>query len=106
MKRSIALLALLLALVGAPSCAKAVSATIDDDPSITMRVKTLLVNDQRLGIQRIDVDTFKGIVTLSGRVDTKEDEQKAIEIARKGKGVIDVKSTMQIGSSAPTTPRF
>ena len=103
MKRSIAVLALSLALVSVTSCAKAVSTTFDD-PSITMRVKTLLVNDQRLGVQRIDVDTFRGVVTLSGRVETKEDEQKAIELARKGKGVVEVKSTLQIGS-VPTTPR-
>jgi osmotically-inducible protein OsmY len=46
---------------------------------------------------RIDVDTFKGVVTLSGRVKTKAEEEKAIELARTIKGVVDVKSTLTIG---------
>ncbi|MBA3888721.1 MAG: BON domain-containing protein, partial [Acidobacteria bacterium] len=45
---------------------------------------------------RIDVDTFKGVVTLSGRVKSKEEEQKAIELARQIRGVTDVRSTLQI----------
>ena len=45
---------------------------------------------------RIDVDTFKGVVTLSGRVKTKEEEAKAMELARKIRGVTDVKSSLQI----------
>ena len=48
---------------------------------------------------RIDVDTFKGLVTLSGRVKSKDEETKAIALARQIKGVTDVKSTLQINSS-------
>ena len=54
------------------------------------------MNDPVVGGLRIDVDTFKGVVTLSGRVKTKDDETKAIELARKIKGVTDVKSTLLI----------
>ena len=43
----------------------------------------------------------RGRVTLSGRVKTKQDEQKAIELARKIRGVADVKSTLQIEQQAP-----
>jgi len=77
------------------ACGKAVSDTIDD-ATITTRVKTMFVNDPSIVMARIDVDTFKGIVTLSGRVKTKQEEQKAIELARKVRGVTDVKSTLQI----------
>jgi len=77
------------------ACGKSVSDTIDD-ATITTRVKTSFVNDPAVGLMRIDVDTFKGIVTLSGRVKSKQEEQKAIELARKVRGVVDVKSTLQI----------
>lgn len=77
------------------ACGKSVGDTIDD-ATITTRVKTALLNDPDVGGLRIDVDTFKGVVTLSGRVKTKEEETKAIALARKISGVTDVKSTLQI----------
>ena len=77
------------------ACGKTVGETIDD-ATITTRVKTSLLNDPDVGGLRIDVDTFKGVVTLSGRVKTKEEEAKAVALARKIGGVSDVKSTLQI----------
>jgi osmotically-inducible protein OsmY len=77
------------------ACGKTVGETIDD-ATITTRVKTSLLNDPVVGGSRIDVDTFKGVVTLSGRVTTKEEEAKAIALARKINGVTDVKSSLQI----------
>ena len=77
------------------ACGKSVGETIDD-ATITTRVKTSLLNDPDVGGMRIDVDTFKGVVTLSGRVKTKEEEAKAVTLARKIGGVSDVKSALQI----------
>ena len=85
----------LLAPIALAGCGKTVGETIDD-ATITTRVKTAFINDEQVGALRIDVDTFKGVVTLSGRVKTKAEEQKAITIARSIKGVLDVKSTLQI----------
>ena len=76
-------------------CGKTVGETIDD-ATITTRVKTAYINDPVVGALRIDVDTFKGVVTLSGRVKSKDEEQKAIQLARSIKGVTDVRSTLQI----------
>jgi len=90
------ILAFVLAVILSASCAKTVGSTIDDG-SITTRVKTALIAEPSVGIQKIDVDTFKGVVTLSGRVPTKEMEQKAIELAKAIKGVVDVKSSLAIG---------
>jgi hyperosmotically inducible periplasmic protein len=100
MKKYSTLTSVLLALaVIAPmlaaGCGKTVGETIDD-ATITTRVKTALLNDPDVGGLRIDVDTFKGIVTLSGRVKTKDEEAKALALARKIGGVVDVKSTLQI----------
>jgi hyperosmotically inducible protein len=77
------------------ACGKSVGDTIDD-ATVSTRVKTALLNDPVVGGLRIDVDTFKGVVTLSGRVRTREDEAKAIELARKVGGVADVKSSLLI----------
>jgi osmotically-inducible protein OsmY len=77
------------------ACGKSVGDTIDD-AGITTRVKTVLLSDPDIGTQRIDVDTFKGVVTLSGRVKSKDEETKAVGLARKIDGVTDVKSTLQI----------
>lgn len=89
------LLALVLALPLFAACGKTVGETIDD-ATVTTRVKTAFINDPMVGALRIDVDTFKGVVTLSGRVKSKAEEDKAIAIAKSITGVTDVKSTLQI----------
>jgi hyperosmotically inducible protein len=98
--RAVMLCVALIAPLMLAACGSSVSNTIDD-ATITTRVKTSFVNDPVVGAQRIDVETFKGVVTLSGRVKTKQDEQKAIELARKIRGVTDVKSTLQIEQQPP-----
>lgn len=93
---TVILLALALAApLGLAGCGKTVGETIDD-ATITTRVKTSLLNDPDVGGLRIDVDTFKGVVTLSGRVRSKAEENKAVALARKIGGVSEVKSTLLI----------
>lgn len=77
------------------ACGKTVGETIDD-ATITTRVKTALLNDPDVGGLRIDVDTTMGVVTLNGVVKSKDEEAKAIAVARKIGGVKDVKSTLQV----------
>jgi osmotically-inducible protein OsmY len=94
------LIHLLLAALVVPlllsACGHAISTT-SDDATITVRVKTALLNEPDVAIARIEVDTFKGVVTLSGTVKSKEDEAKAIAAARRINGVTDVKSNLKIG---------
>jgi hyperosmotically inducible protein len=97
-----------LALSLLPACSPKLSHAPADDLTITTRVKTALLNDPDITAPRIDVETVKGIVTLSGRVASKQEEQRAIDVARKVPGVADVKSTLQIqpeatGSRQPAT---
>lgn len=80
---------------GAAARSGSVSSAIDD-ATITARVKTVFINDPVVSIARIDVETFKGVVTLSGRVKSKDEEAKAVALARTIRGVTDVKSTLQI----------
>ena len=89
------ILATLIAMPIATGCGKTVGETIDDT-TITTRVKTAMLNDPNVGGLRIDVDTFKGVVTLSGRVKSQAEHDKAIQVARSISGVVDVKDGLQI----------
>jgi len=89
------LLALLLAVPLTVACGKTVGETIDD-ATITTRVKTAMLNDKDVGGLRIDVDTFKGVVTLSGRVKTQAEKDQAMAIARRTDGVVEVKDALQL----------
>ena len=44
----------------------------------------------------INVETFKGVVQLSGFVSSKADKGKAVEVARGVKGVKSVKDDMRV----------
>jgi osmotically-inducible protein OsmY len=89
---SIAALALAVTVAG---CGRTVGETIDDT-TITTRVKTAMLNDPAVGGLRIDVDTFKGVVTLSGRVKSPAERDQAIALARQVGGVVEVKDALQI----------
>jgi hypothetical protein len=77
------------------ACGKSVGNAIDD-ATITARVKTALLNDPEIAGLKIDVDTFKGVVTLSGSVQSPSHATKAMAIAMRTPGVTDVKSTLQV----------
>ena len=90
-----AVLALALVLPLTAACGKTVGETIDDTTTTT-RVKTAMLNDPAVGGLRIDVDTFKGVVTLSGRVKSTAERDQAIAIARRTEGVVEVKDALQV----------
>ena len=94
--RVITRLACSLALVAAMARCGAATVDTSDDATISTRVKIAMLGDPDLGTERIDAHTFKGVVTLKGSVKSKQEEQHAIEIARKMKGVRDVKSELRI----------
>jgi hyperosmotically inducible periplasmic protein len=80
---------------GPPPRRTSVSGSLDD-ATITVRVKTALLNDPAVGALKIDVATSEGVVTLSGTVKSSNEEQAALTLARKVEGVRDVKSTLKI----------
>jgi osmotically-inducible protein OsmY len=49
-----------------------------------------------LSVNEINVETFKGVVQLSGFVSSHADISKAIEVARNVKGVKSVKNDMRV----------
>jgi osmotically-inducible protein OsmY len=67
-----------------------------DDTAITTKVKAAIFNEPTLKSAEINVETFKGVVQLSGFVSSRDDIAKAVEIARSVKGVTSVKNDMQL----------
>ena len=67
-----------------------------DDSVITTKVKTLLAEDDFLKSFQIGVETYKGVVQLSGFVDSQKAVDKAVEITRTVKGVESVKNDLVV----------
>jgi osmotically-inducible protein OsmY len=65
-----------------------------DDSVITTKVKSQLAADDFLKSFQINVETYKGIVQLSGFVDAQKAVDKAVKIARSVKGVKSVKNDL------------
>jgi len=65
-----------------------------EDSVITAKVKTAVFEEPSLKSAEINVETYKGIVQLSGFVRSRADINKAVEVARKVKGVTSVKNDM------------
>lgn len=65
-----------------------------DDSVITTKVKTLLANDDFFKSFQISVETYKGIVQLSGFVNSQQAVDQAGQIARSVQGVNSVKNNL------------
>jgi osmotically-inducible protein OsmY len=67
-----------------------------DDTVLTTKVKAAVFNEPTLKSTEINVETFKGVVQLSGFVNSQADINKAVEIAREVPGVRSVKNDMRV----------
>ena len=67
-----------------------------DDSVITTKVKAAIFNDSTLKVNEINVETFKGVVQLSGFVNSQADINKAVQVARGVAGVKSVKNDMRL----------
>jgi len=67
-----------------------------DDSAITTKVKAAILNEPGLKVSEINVETFKGVVQLSGFVSSRDDVNSAIRVARAVNGVKSVKNDMQL----------
>jgi hyperosmotically inducible protein len=67
-----------------------------DDGLITTQVKAKLVGDSRTSAQQINVETQRGVVQLSGFVDSNDSKARAAELARQVTGVTNVRNDLEI----------
>ena len=67
-----------------------------DDSLITTKVKAAIFNEPDLKSAEINVETFKGVVQLSGFVSSQAAVNKAVQVTRTVAGVKSVKNDMRI----------
>ena len=67
-----------------------------DDTVITSKVKAAILEEPGLKSAEVNVETYKGVVQLSGFVSSQASVNKAAEIARGVHGVKSVKNDMRV----------
>ena len=67
-----------------------------DDSVITTKVKSTIFHEPGLKSSEINVETFKGVVQLTGFVNSQADINRAVELARSVSGVKSVKNDMRL----------
>jgi len=88
---------LLASLLGCASTATQESAgEFIDDTWITARVKASLVQDPDVRATEVNVETFKGVVQLSGFVSSDAAKDQAVRIAQSTRGVTSVHNDIRV----------
>jgi len=67
-----------------------------DDSVITSKVRAALLNEPNLNSVDINVETFKGVVQLSGFVNSQAQINRALAVTRTIGGVYSVKNDMRL----------
>ncbi|MFO1389133.1 BON domain-containing protein [Cellvibrio sp.] len=67
-----------------------------DDTVITTKVKAAILQEPSLKVAEINVETFKGVVQLSGFVESQADINTAVRVASAVGGVKSVKNDMRL----------
>jgi osmotically-inducible protein OsmY len=90
--------ALMVTLVAACAGSRTQASTGEylDDSVITSKVKAKLLEDKEVSGLAVNVETFKGVVQLSGFAKTEAERQKAVQLARSVGGVKDIKNDIRL----------
>ena len=92
-----ALLIAFISLVGCASTSKHEgTGEYVDDTVITSKVKYAIMSEDTLKSAEINVETYKGVVQLSGFVSTDKEIAKAVEVTKAVKGVKSVRNDIHI----------
>jgi hyperosmotically inducible protein len=67
-----------------------------DDSGITIKIKALFVKDPVVKASDVKVETFKGVVQLSGFVNTPNEKTQAGRLAETVQGVTNVKNNIVV----------
>src|SRR6185295_10096887 len=95
--RSMLVLVMLMAVtVGCTSMTGKSAGQNVDDASITASVKTKLAAEKPATLTKVDVDTNKGTVYLTGNVENATIKERATELARQVAGVREVVNNLKI----------
>lgn len=120
MKRLMGILLLGLVIIGLNGCAAALiggSAVggymvgkdergvgrIAEDGAITAKINAAYVQDELVETLKINVDTYRGVVTLTGKVPNRKMIDRAIELAQDTGGVEEINSLLTVEGEENTT---
>jgi len=88
---------LVIAFIGCASTTKKESTgQYVDDSVITTKVKAAIFDEASLKVFQINVKTYKGVVQLSGFVDSSQNVKKAGHVASGVTGVVEVKNDLVV----------
>jgi len=75
------------------------AACTQTDPAIQIAVDSKLAADTATAPLKIDVNVTRGVVHLAGEVTSREQEKRAVEVARAVRGVKDVVDEMHLSDA-------
>jgi hyperosmotically inducible protein len=93
-----------IALLGAAGCADSnrrgpgEAGAVASDSWITTKVKSKLAADKAASVTKIHVKTVDGVVTLTGKANSKDDAERAVQEATNIQGVKSVVNNIDVGS--------
>jgi len=82
--------------VGCGSTARKETSEYIDDSYLTTKVKAAILRQPLLKKSDINVDTYKGVVQLSGSVNSRSDINRAVEVTRTVRGVKSVRNDIRL----------
>lgn len=109
MWRSVSGIVMVVAVMGLIGCQSMTGKTSGEtvsDASISTAVQSKLTSDRVSNFTRVDVDTERGIVNLSGVVQSAEQKARASELARQVNGVKRVNNNLQIQDQPAKTGKL
>lgn len=74
--------------------------TTIDDSVLTAKVKAALIGNPTTKARQINVETLRGVVQLSGFVDSAKEKDEATEVAKSVTGVKDVHNELEVKQSS------
>jgi osmotically-inducible protein OsmY len=100
---------MIVAVMGLIGCQSMTGKTAGEnvsDASISTAVQSKLTSDRVSNFTRVDVDTERGVVNLSGVVQSAEQKARASELARQVNGVKRVNNNLQVQDQPAKTGRL
>jgi osmotically-inducible protein OsmY len=94
----------LTGLFGGVAAALFVVACAQTDAGVTTKVKSKFASDDVVKAYQIDVDTKDHVVTLSGQVENRAAQERAVTLARGTEGVRDVVDNLKVGEGNAALP--
>jgi hyperosmotically inducible periplasmic protein len=95
-----------IGLIGCQSMSGKTAGETVSDASISTAVQSKLTADRISNFTRVDVDTERGTVSLSGVVQSAEQKARASELARQVNGVKRVNNNLQVQDQPAKTGKL